>query len=93
MDAGYLDTVRETGAASLGESDVNFDEAVFEIIDSIWKEYEEELCYDAISGELMVKEGVEAAREIEMETLKSTECARRYRLKSVGEIRGRFRLE
>ncbi len=40
-------------------------------INSAWREYyEEELCYDAISGEVMIKELVEAARKVERETLK-----------------------
>ena len=49
---------------------MKFDESVFEFINSPWKEYEEELCYDAIFGELMIKEFVEAARKVEMETFK-----------------------
>ncbi len=52
----------------MGESDVKFNESVLEIINSTWKEYEAELYYDAISGELMIKELVEAARKAEMET-------------------------
>ncbi len=61
---------QEIGAVSMGESDVEFDESVFEFINSTWKEYEEELYHDAISGELMIKELVEAARKVEMETFK-----------------------
>ncbi len=49
---------------------MKFDEAVFELIDSTWKEYEEELYYDAISGELMDKDLVKEARKVEMETSK-----------------------
>ncbi len=41
---------------------MKFDETVFEFINSAWKEYEKELYYDTISGELMIKELVEAAR-------------------------------
>ena len=52
------------------ESDVKCDESVFEFINSTWKDYEEELYYDAISGELMIRELVEAARKVEMETFK-----------------------
>ncbi len=37
---------------------------------SAWREYEVELYYDAISGELMIKELVGAAREVEMEMFK-----------------------
>ncbi len=54
----------------MGESDVKFGEAVLEFINSTWKEYDEELYFDAISGELMIKELVEAARNVEMETSK-----------------------
>ncbi len=40
VDIDYSDVVMEVGAASLGEPDVKFDEAVFEFINSTWKEYE-----------------------------------------------------
>ncbi len=40
---------KEIGVISIGEYDVKFNEAAFEFINSIWKEYEEELYYDAIS--------------------------------------------
>ena len=43
------------------ESDAKFNEEVFEFINSAWREYEEELYYDAISGEVMIKELVEAS--------------------------------
>ena len=56
MDINQLHVAREIGAVSMGESDVKFDESVLEFINSTWKEYEEELYYDAISGELMTKE-------------------------------------
>ena len=36
----------------------------------MWKEYEDELYYDAISGELMIKELVDEARQVEMDTVK-----------------------
>ncbi len=35
-----------------------------------WRECEDELYYDAISGELMIKELVDASKKVEMETLK-----------------------
>ena len=57
----------------MSESDAKFDESVFEFVNSTWREYEEELYYDAISGELMIKELVEAARQVEMETYKKHE--------------------
>ncbi len=49
---------------------MKFDESVFEFINSTWKEHEEELYYDAIPGDLMIKELVVAARKVEMETFK-----------------------
>ncbi len=39
---------------------------MFEFINITWKEYEEELCYAAISGELLDKGLGEAARKIGM---------------------------
>ncbi len=54
----------------MSEFDVKFDEWSYEYINSTWKEYEEELYYDAISGELMIKELVEEGREVEMETFR-----------------------
>ena len=54
----------------MSEFDVMFDESVFEFINNTWKEYEEELYYDEISGELMIKGLVEAARKVEMETFR-----------------------
>ncbi len=47
MDIDHFDVAGGTGAASLGESDVKFDEAVLELINNTWEEYEEELYYDA----------------------------------------------
>ncbi len=52
------------------ESGSKFNEEVFEFINSAWGECEEELYYDANSGEVMIKELVEAARKVAMETLK-----------------------
>ncbi len=49
---------------------MEFDEAVFEFMHSTWEEYDMEMHCDAISGELMDKVLVEAARKIEMETCK-----------------------
>ncbi len=40
----------------MGESDVKFDEMVFEFSNSARRECEEELCYDGISGEVAIKE-------------------------------------
>ncbi len=62
----------------MGESDVKFDATEFEFVNSARREHEEELRYDAISGEFMIKVLVEAARKIEMEAFKSTECTRRF---------------
>ena len=73
MDINQLHVAREIEAVSMGESDVKFDESVFEFINSTWKEYEEKLYYDAISGELMIKELVEAPRKVEMETFRKQE--------------------
>ena len=70
MDINQFHVAREIGAVSMGKSDVKFDETVFDFINSAWREYEEELYYDAISGEVMIKELVEAARKVEMETFK-----------------------
>ena len=70
MDINQSHVAREIGAVSMSESDVKFDESVCEFINSAWKEYEEELYYDAISGEHMIKELVEAARKVEMETFR-----------------------
>ncbi len=47
----------------MGEPDVKFDETVFEFISRIWIEYDDGTHYGAISGEVMVKELVEAAME------------------------------
>ena len=66
MDVSQAQVAREIGAVSMSESDVKFDEWSYEFINSTWKEYEEELYYDAISGELMIKELVEEGREVEM---------------------------
>ena len=43
MDINQSHVAKEVGAVSMGESDVKFEEAVFEIINSIKKEHEEEL--------------------------------------------------
>ncbi len=68
----------------MSESDAKFDESVFEFINRTWREYEEELYYDASIGELMIKELVEAARQVEMEAYKSTKCTRKSRSRSAG---------
>jgi hypothetical protein len=51
------------------EQRAKFHEEVFEFTNSAWREYDEELHYDAISGEVMVKELAEAARKVTMEML------------------------
>ena len=66
MDISHFDVAREIGAVRMCESDSKFNEEVVEFINSAWREYEEELYYDAISGEVMIKELVEAARKVEM---------------------------
>jgi hypothetical protein len=52
------------------ESDAQFNEEVFEITNSAWREYKEKLRCSAISSEVMIKELVEEARKVEMETFK-----------------------
>ena len=42
MDVDPSQASREIGAVSMSESDVKFDESVFEFINSTWKEYEGE---------------------------------------------------
>ena len=71
MDINQSHVAKEIGAVSMGDSDAKFDESAFEFISSTWKEYDEELYYDAISGEVMIKELVEAARKEKMETFKT----------------------
>ena len=46
------------------------DETTFEFIKSTWKEYEDELYHDAISGKLMDEDMIREARKVEMETFK-----------------------
>ncbi len=70
MDNNQVHVAKESGAVSVGESDVKFNETAFEFANSAWREYEKELFYDAISGEAMIKELVEAATKVEMETFK-----------------------
>ncbi len=65
MDISQDRFAREIGAASVGMSDMKFDEAAFKLINSTWRECEEELYY---SGEVMIKELVETARRVETET-------------------------
>ncbi len=43
---------------------------VFECINSTWKEHEEKLHYDMVSGEVMTKELVDATRKVEKSTFK-----------------------
>ncbi len=54
----------------VGQTDPKLNEELLEFIHSALREYEEEMYYDVISGEMMTKELVEAARKVEMETLK-----------------------
>ncbi len=70
MDVNQFHIAREIGAAFVGESDVKFDETVFGVTESAWREREEELHDDAISGEVAMKELVEAARKVELEMWK-----------------------
>ncbi len=70
VDTSQSHVAKEIGAVSVGESDVNFDEAAFEFINCTWRECEEGLYYDAFSGEVMIMELAQAARKVEMETLK-----------------------
>ena len=48
VDAGHFDLAREIGAAHVCESDAEFNEEVFEFLNDVWREHEEELCYDPI---------------------------------------------
>ena len=43
VDVSQVHVAREIGAVSMGESDVKFDETVFEFTNSAWRGYEEEL--------------------------------------------------
>ena len=45
MDINQFHIAREIGSVSMGESDVKFNDSVFEFINSTWREYEEELYY------------------------------------------------
>ncbi len=69
VDVDYTDVAREIGGVHMTESDSKFNEEVFEF-SGAWREHEEELCCDAISGEAMIKELVDASRKVEMETFK-----------------------
>ncbi len=39
----------------MNESDSKINEEVFKLINSTWRGHEEELCFDAVSGEAMIK--------------------------------------
>ena len=54
-----------------------------------WREYEDELYYDAISGELMVKELVDAARQVEMQTFKKHGAYEKRPIKECWEKTGK----
>ncbi len=69
MDIDHFDVAREIEVVSASDFEVKFDEAVFEFT-STWTDCQEEFYYNATSGEVMVKDLVEAARKVEMETLK-----------------------
>ncbi len=56
MDISHFDVAGEIGAALACESDAKFKEEVSEFINITGREYEEELRYDAITGEVMIKE-------------------------------------
>ncbi len=49
VDIGFTGIAREIGAAYMNESDSKFSEEVFDIINSTWRGYEEDLYCDAIS--------------------------------------------
>ncbi len=70
MDTDQFHVAKEIGAVSVGDSDVMFDETVFEFINRTRRECEEELYHDACSGEVIIKDSSEAARKVEMETSK-----------------------
>ncbi len=64
----HTDVARGIEAVHMDESDSKFNEEVLEFNNSTWREYELELYYRAIPGEVMIKEPVDAARKVEMET-------------------------
>ncbi len=63
-------TLQERSEQRVHESASKYNGEAFEFINCAWRECHEELYYDAISGEAMVKELVEAARRVEMGMLK-----------------------
>ncbi len=65
MDISHFDVAREIGAVHKCVSDAKFNEEVFELINSAWRECEEELRHGAISGEAMIKELVEASMKVD----------------------------
>ncbi len=67
VEVDHFDVAREIEVALVGG--VKCDETVFELIESTWREH---TVYAAISGEAMVKELVDAARKVEIETLKES---------------------
>ncbi len=50
LDINQFHVARQIGVVSMGEPDAKSNETVLEFINSIWTEHEEELHYDAISG-------------------------------------------
>ncbi len=62
---------------------------MFEFINSSWKEHEEELRYDAISGEVMVKELAEMVRKVEMETFKKRGVCEKVPIEECWKYAGR----
>ena len=88
MDVSQARVAREIGAVSMSESDVKFDEWSYEFINSTWKEYAEELYYDAISGELMIEELVEEGREVEMKTFKKHGVHERVPIEECWKVAG-----
>ncbi len=65
-----VDTNQLHAANELAAAPTKFKETVFEFTNSARRGCEEELYYNAMSGECMIKELVEAARKVEMETFR-----------------------
>ncbi len=55
----------------------------------MWREYEDELCYDATSGDLMTKELAEKARQVEMDTFKKYGVCQKRPIKERWEKTGK----
>ncbi len=66
MNIDHTDILKETGVAEWRESDVKFDESVFDFISGLHEKLEE-MYYDAIPGEVLDRELIREARIAEKE--------------------------